>query len=178
MKQYLEILRYCLNDSIPMPERVKSTDWQGLLLWAQKQAIIGIVFSGIKKLNGEELEISHDILYQWIAYSQQIEGQNRLANQRCTELIEKLAKDGFDSCILKGQGNATYYPDPYTRTPGDIDVWVKSKSNARCKKDDIRRVIEYIRKRNPSAVACNIHVEYGDFGGVEVEIHYRPAIFI
>ena len=179
MKQYLEILRYCLNDNIPLPESVKSTDWQGLLLWAQKQTIIGVVFSGIKKNNVEDIEISHDILYQWIAYSQQIEGQNRLLNQRCAELIEKLAKDGYDSCILKGQGNANYYPDPYTRNPGDIDVWVKPKSDVRCKKDkkdDIKRIIRLARENNPDAVACNIHVEYGDFGGVEVEIHYRPAI--
>ena len=26
----------------------------------------------------------------------------------------------FRNCILKGQGNALLYPDPYMRTPGDI----------------------------------------------------------
>lgn len=179
MKRHLEFLRYCLIDSFALPVSVKEIDWQELLLWARQQAIVGVVFSGIKKLNSKKLEIPHDILYQWIAFSQQIEGQNRLVNQRCAELIEKFAKDGYDSCILKGQGNANYYPDPYTRNPGDIDVWVKPKSDVRCRKDekdDIKRIIRLARKNNPDAVACNIHVEYGDLGGVEVEIHYRPAI--
>lgn len=173
---FLNILRYCLRGE-PLPiALIKQVEWRKIFAISSRQAVVGILLKGVESMMEAGNVIPHDILYHWIAYSQQIEGQNRLVNQRCAELIEKLAKDGYDSCILKGQGNATYYPDPYTRTPGDIDAWVKSKSNARCKKDDVRRVIEYVRKRNPSAVACNIHVEYGDFGGVEVEIHYRPAI--
>ena len=26
----------------------------------------------------------------------------------------------------KGQGNALMYPNPYSRTPGDIDVWLNA----------------------------------------------------
>ena len=35
-----------------------------------------------------------------------------------------LREDGLRCCILKGQGNALMYPNPYSRTPGDIDVWI------------------------------------------------------
>ena len=33
-------------------------------------------------------------------------------------------ENGFPNCILKGQGNALMYPDPYARVPGDIDIWL------------------------------------------------------
>ena len=172
---YIGFLRLCLDTELFPVSQIRKINWRGLFAFAQHQAIVGTLLKGIESIKEARNTIPHDILYQWIGYSQQIEGQNRLVNKRCAELIEKLAKDGYDSCILKGQGNACCYPDPYSRTPGDIDVWVKAKSDVRCKKEDVKKVIRFVREKNPSGVACNIHVEYGDFGGVEVEIHYRPA---
>ena len=39
-------------------------------------------------------------------------------------LYSMLRGDGLRCCILKGQENALMYPNPYSRTPGDIDVWI------------------------------------------------------
>ena len=49
-------------------------------------------------------------------------------------------KDGFRCCILKGQGLALHYPNPYMRTPGDIDVWVSVGR---------RKVMQYEEERCP-----------------------------
>ena len=58
----------------------------------------------------------------WMAKAQQIRRQNRKVNTVASKLFSMLRKDGLRCCVLKGQGNALMYPNPYSRTPGDIDV--------------------------------------------------------
>lgn len=44
------------------------------------------------------------------------------------EKISKIFADsGFHTCLLKGQGNALYYPNPFVRQSGDIGLWVEGK---------------------------------------------------
>lgn len=131
---YLAFLRYCLDsDNVDMPEDAKSIDWRMMLSWAERQSIVGPIFDGIKKTE-KQLGIPTNILFDWIGYANMIESQNRLLSKRCVELTENLAQNGFESCILKGQGNATLYDVrcqkedgrcmALLRTPGDIDSWV------------------------------------------------------
>ncbi len=166
MKAFIEFLRYCLDDLSPIPEGASSVDWSRLLLWAQQQAIIGIVFNGIERL-GSSISIPREIILQWIGYVQQIERQNRLINKRCIELCECFSNNGLESCILKGQGNAIMYPYPLRRASGDIDVWAQGKS--------IKEIIQFAHKNNPKGKACYHHVDYGIFKDVDVEVHYRPT---
>lgn len=163
---YLDFLRYCLDDALPLPESSNKIDWKKMMIWAERQSIVGIIFHGIKKV-GKSLKIPTENLIKWIGNANLIEGQNRLLNNRCVELTDYLKQYGFDTCILKGQGNALMYPNPLLRTPGDIDVWTRGKG--------IRGIIRIVRKKNPKAKACYHHVDYGKFKDVEVEIHYRPS---
>ena len=184
---FLSFLRYCLEpDNNDLPDDAINIDWQDMLSWAERQSIVGVVFNGIQKAD-KSLKIPKEVLFGWIGYVNQIEGQNRLLNKRCVELTEYLGQNGFDSCILKGQGNALLYDVrckkedgrcmALLRTPGDIDVWVMPMlmSDGRCKKENVKRVIRFAREKNPKAKACYHHVDYGDFNGVEVELHYRPS---
>lgn len=168
---YLDFLRYSLDDEIPLPLSPDKIDWQELLSWAERQSIVGIIFNGIQKA-GKSLDIPSEVLFKWIGYANLIEAQNRLLNKRCAELTEYLHQYGFDTCILKGQGNALAYPNALSRTPGDIDVWVR---DGRSKREDVRGVVRFAREKNPKAKACYHHVDYGKFKDVEVEIHYRPS---
>ena len=172
---YLSFLRYCLdsNSNNLVLEDVKSIDWQTMLSWAERQAIVGVIFNGIQKAD-KSLKIPTEVLFKWIGYANLIEGNNRLLNKRCVELTEFLGQYGFDSCILKGQGNALMYPNPLWRASGDIDVYVSQKS-LKTQKDVIKAVIRLARLKEPRAKACYHHVDYGNFNGVEVEMHYRPS---
>ena len=182
-KAYFEFLRYCLDASYPLPVSAMSIDWHDLLFWAERQSIIGIIFGGItdvrcqREVGKSRLQIPSEILMKWIGYAYQIKNRNQLLNKRCVELTERLRNEGFDCCILKGQGNAVMYPNPYSRTPGDIDVWVMPGERLRCNGSRLnaKEVIRLAREKNPSAKACYHHVDYGDFNGVEVELHYRPS---
>lgn len=168
---HIDFLQYCLDEHKELPASVRGIDWSKLLVWAEQQAIVGIIFGGIQKA-GKSLEIPTDVLFRWIGYANQIAQRNKLMNKRCVELTEFLKHRGFDNCILKGQGNAIMYPNPYSRTPGDIDVWVRSLFDARCKKDE---VIRYARKQDSKAEARYYHVEY-EWKGVSVELHFMPGI--
>ena len=125
---FLEFLRYCIGDEQKPPVSAKGIDWMEMMAWAESQAIVGVVYQGILK-GGKELEIPFDALMEWVGYAQQIEAQNRLVNQRCVEIAAAFQKDGFETCILKGQGNAALYPSPLLRNPGDIDLWVRRQNN-------------------------------------------------
>ena len=166
MEKYLDVLRYSLNDSRSLPESAKGIDWMKMLAWAEEQAIVGVIYGGIQKA-GKQIDIPFDALMEWVGYANQIEMQNKLLNKRCIELSSYLKEQGFDTCILKGQGNALMYPTPLLRTPGDIDVWTRGKS--------IRDTILFAQKKNPGGKACYHHVDFGLFEETEVEIHYRPA---
>lgn len=171
-QQYYKFLKCCVNELLPISKEIDNMDWGNMYAFSTEQIIPGIVFTGVERLGKEGVIIPRELLFKWIADIGQIKQRNLLLNQRCIELTEKIRKDGFECCILKGQGNATVYPNPYSRTPGDIDVWVMSKSDVRCKKDD---VIKYAKLQNPKAEVRIYHVEY-EWKGVPVELHFMPGI--
>ena len=170
----IDFLHYSLIEETTLPEGVESIDWRGLLIWAEQQAIFGVLFEGIQKA-GKALNIPFGALMEWVGNTNRIEKQNKIVYDRCVKVVKTLENAGFESCILKGQGNALMYPNPYSRTPGDIDVWVKPKGDGRSKKDEVRRIIEYVKGINPKGSVCYHHIDYGLFNGVEVEVHYRPS---
>ncbi|MBR4920885.1 MAG: nucleotidyltransferase family protein [Prevotella sp.] len=169
---YLEFLRYCIDDTLKLPVSVKDIDWMDLMDWAECQAIVGVFYQGIERgckeqNNQEKLKIPFDDLAEWIGYAYDIKEQNKLVNKRCVEITSAFQKDGLETCILKGQGNAALYPNPLLRTSGDIDLFVTNKP--------VKEITRYVRGKNPEGKACYHHVHYGDYKDVEVEVHYRPS---
>ena len=134
-QQCFAFLRYSIAPDKQYAFDTKDLDWYGLYRFAKEQAILGVLFEGVKRLSEQNIKPPFELLMQWIATAEKIVGQNRLLYKRCTELEEILQKDEFQCCILKGQGNALMYPNPYSRTSGDIDIWVKPKTDGRSKKD-------------------------------------------
>ena len=61
------------------------------------------------------------------------------------------------------------YPNPYSRTPGDIDIWVEGGD---------KRIISFVRSISPHEKACYHHIEFPSYKGVEVEVHYRPSFLL
>lgn len=171
---YLDFLVYCLEKKNVIPETTRDIDWNKMLVWAERQSIVGVIFWGIQQA-GKALNIPYDVLMKWIGYINIIENRNKQLNERCHEVGKLFKGQGFDYCVLKGQGNALMYPNPMLRTPGDIDIWLYSKSDEKCKKFDVRKIVENVKERNPKGRAEYHHIDYGDFNGVEVEVHYRPS---
>lgn len=129
---FFAFLRYSLRGKGNISNVVANMDWQELYSFASKQAILGLCFDGIERLGKvypEELKqnpIGRELLMTWMGAAQQIRRQNRKVNRVAAKLYSKFREDGLRCCILKGQGNALMYPNSYSRTPGDIDVWVNA----------------------------------------------------
>lgn len=167
--RYVDFIKYAIAPSLNDVPNTDGIDWRRLYKFVDKQAILGIVFEGVKRLSEQGIKPPFDVLMDWIAIAENIERRNKVLNKRCDEVQKIYAEAGFVTCILKGQGNAQMYPNPLSRMPGDIDLWVKPD------KDGIKGIIKYVRKHNPRARAEYHHIDYGDYNGVEVEVHYRPS---
>ena len=168
-KIFFDFLRFCIGSADEIPSSLKEADWQELYAIAKKQCLVGVLFDGIKKLPAEHVGMEKELLLQWMAESQMLEKANVRLNDAAIQVSEWFRKKGFRTCILKGQGNALMYPNPYSRTPGDIDIWVEGGD---------KRVISFVRSISPHEKACYHHIEFPSYKGVEVEVHYRPSFLL
>ena len=166
---FFDFLRFCIGSDSEIPSSLKEADWKKLYAIAKKQCLVGILFDGIKKLPAEHVGMKKELLLQWMAESQMLEKANVRLNDVAIQVSEWFRKKGFRTCILKGQGNALMYPNPYSRTPGDIDIWVEGGD---------KRVISFVRSISPHEKACYHHIEFPSYKGVEVEVHYRPSFLL
>ena len=102
----------------------------------------------------------------WMGKAQQIRRQNMKVNGVAAKLYSKFRKDGLRCCILKGQGNALMYPNPYSRTPGDIDVWIDASGE---------RIMEYAQKKFELGDDIRLQHLETSLDGVPVELHFFPC---
>ena len=168
-KIFFDFLRFCIGSAKEIPDSLKEADWKELYAIAKKQCLVGVLFDGIKKLPAEHVGMEKELLPQWMAESQMLEKTNVRLNDAAILVSEWFRKKEFRTCILKGQGNALMYPNPYSRTPGDIDIWVEGGD---------KRVISFVRSISPPEKACYHHIEFPSYKGVEVEVHYRPSFLL
>ena len=151
---------------------VTNLDWRQLYTFASNQAIIGFCFNGINRLGQEfpdELKknlIGRDLLMTWMGAAQQIHRHNMKVNMVASKLFSMLREDGLRCCVLKGQGNALMYPNPYSRTPGDIDVWINASRE---------RIMEYAQKKFELGDDIRLQHLETSLDGVPVELHFFPC---
>ena len=166
---FFDFLRFSIGPKSEIPSSLKEADWKELYAIAKKQCLVGVLFDGIQRLPSSDVGISRDLLLQWMAQCKMLEKANVRLNDAAIQVSEWFRKKGFRTCILKGQGNALMYPNPYSRTPGDIDIWVEGGD---------KRVISFVRSISPHEKACYHHIEFPSYKGVEVEVHYRPSFLL
>lgn len=162
--KFFQLVRYAISDSCEAPQ-VEAADWETMFDMARKQSILGVVFDSVQRM-GQDATIPRQLKMKWFYVINKIKNRNMLINQRSAELVAMFRQDGFDCCVLKGQGNAMMYPNPYVRSSGDIDLQVKGGRDL---------VAQYVKKRFPHTKTAYQHVDYPIFKQVSVEVHYLPA---
>lgn len=158
------LVRYAIGRSEQAPQ-IDVADWETMYDMSKKQAVIGVVFESVQRM-GQNATIPRQLKMNWFYKVNQIKTRNMLLNQRSAELVSMFRQDGFDCCVLKGQGNAMMYPNPYVRSSGDIDLQVKGGRDL---------VVQYVKKRFPHTKTAYQHVDYPIFKKVPVEVHYLPV---
>lgn len=165
-------LKYCLGSKEDMSMVIAGMDWQELYSFASKQALLGLCLEGIERLGKEYPEelkqnpIGRELVMNWMGKAQQIRRQNMKVNAVAGKLFSMLREDGMRCCVLKGQGNALMYPNPYSRTPGDIDVWVNASRE---------RIMEYAQKKFELEDDIRLQHLETSLDGVPVELHFFPC---
>ena len=169
---FFAFLKYCLGYKENMSRVIAGMNWHELYSFASKQALLGLCFEGIEKLGEEYPEelkrnpIGRELLMTWMGKAQQISRQNMKVNAVAGKLFSMLREDGLRCCILKGQGNALMYPNPYFRTPGDIDVWIDASRE---------RIMEYAQKKFELEDDIRLQHLETSLDGVSVELHFFPC---
>ena len=169
---FFAFLKYCLGSKEDMSRVIACMNWQELYSFASKQALLGLCFDGIERLGKEYPEelkrnpIGRELLMTWMGKAQQIRRQNMKVNAVAGKLFSMLWEDGFRCCVLKGQGNALMYPNPYSRTPGDIDVWIDASRE---------RIMEYAQKKFELGDDIRLQHLETSLDGVPVELHFFPC---
>ena len=165
-------LKYCLGSKEDMSMVIAGMDWQELYSFASKQALLGLCLEGIERLGKEYPEelkqnpIGRKLVMNWMGKAQQIRRQNMKVNAVAGKLFSMLREDGMRCCVLKGQGNALMYPNPYSRTPGDIDVWVNASRE---------RIMGYASKKFELGDDIRLQHLETSLDGVPVELHFFPC---
>ena len=163
-KIFFDFLRFCIGSAKEIPGSLKEADWKELYAIAQKQALLGVLFHGIRRLP-KELAPEQKLLMQWMVMAEQIRKQNIRLFQDSVKVCQNFENEGFANCILKGQGNALLYPDPYMRTPGDIDIYL---SGGR------RKIMKYVDQVCPNQVMRYHHVDFPAMK-TAIEVHFTPS---
>ena len=163
-KIFIDFLRFCIGSAKEIPDSLKEADWKEIYVIAKKQALLGVLFYGIQRLP-KELAPEQKLLMQWMAMAEMIRKQNIRLFQDSVKVCQNFENEGFANCILKGQGNALLYPDPYMRTPGDIDIYL---SGGR------KKIMKYVDQVCPNQVMRYHHVDFPVMK-TAIEVHFTPS---
>ena len=166
---FCELLRVALGLSQVFPYIPTDKEWQALYTMAHRQTLLGVAYNAIVRLP-KESQPPRLLMLLWARDAEAIRGKNRLFYQESAHYTQLFAERGFRSAILKGQANARLYPDPFSRQPGDIDIYVPGGF------DKVLELLHRLGIQNLEHVTPNYHdVEFVDEKGVLVEVHHKPT---
>lgn len=170
---FLELLQLSLGTRDSLSRVPSALEWESILDEARRQAVDGIMVSGLERLPDNQRP-PQMILLQWIGICQRIEVQNAITTKTCIKICQRLYNDGYNVCILKGQSNYRYYPAEMKnrRSCGDVDVWVVPKVES---KHPVKDIVEYVDANYSMDVLCWLHNGFTDESGVPIEVHFKPS---
>ena len=146
---------------------------------AENQAVLGVCFAGVKRLQEFDNSVPVSLYMQWLAMAAKIQQRNGDMDQKTAEVWALLNKAGLDCAVLKGQGIAELYRIRneelgignnslgMLRQSGDIDVWVKGGFDV---------VNDFVQKTRPTDDIAYHRFHYDMYADTEVELHHRPTL--
>lgn len=170
---FFDLLKYALHPNLTVPKSVGEINWQELLAFARKQGITG-TYAGVILNDNQALsecewygnKPSEDDVMDWMGETIKLRRRNMTLFAKSSEISERFRKKGFENCILKGQGLALLYPDPYLRTAGDIDIYLEGGR---------KRVTAFVDKVCPGQTLRYHHIDFPVYPEVPIEVHFMPS---
>lgn len=176
--KFFELLQLAVGTRECFSEQPTAEEWPELVEMFQKQSLLGIGYRGVSQAvkNGNCQTASLPFLTKWSMRVDDIPQKNAELDKDASILTRIFEKEGFDVCILKGQGIARLYPDPSLRTSGDIDAWVwpQDDSNNQTLSDRRKTIVAYCKRLvNPKEIVYH-HMPF-PINGKDIEVHFTPS---
>ena len=173
-----ELIRCVVDENYPLPD-LSEVDWDELYTFTKQQAITGVMFDLLMRMGGKETGIDRKLFLRWFRQSDRIQTRNEMVNRHTIQIMKLFEEKGFRCILLKGQGNAVMYPNPFARISGDIDILIVPQHLSALPKDLNERrntIINFVRKKFPKISYRYHHVDFPIIKGVPIELHFVPCI--
>ncbi|WP_282918306.1 nucleotidyltransferase domain-containing protein [Porphyromonas macacae] len=170
--QFLELLSAAIwnrRANMTLFREMDERKWQDLIQLTKKQRVIGLISDAIQTLP-KERQPPKAIRIKLLLLTEKIEEANLSLNKKLIKISEEYNRKEFKFALLKGQGNAVFYPNPLHRTSGDIDLYLY-------RKDDYERAKKWIRNRNFSHDLESIHHIGFVYESAHIENHRYVTYF-
>lgn len=174
-----ELIQVAIGRKNSLSYTPTAKEWEKLYRVAESQAILGICFAGVKRLQETGYCVPEPLFMQWLAMAAKIQQRNGDMDQKTAEVWGLLNKAGLKCAVLKGQGVAELYEIRneklgirndslgMLRQSGDIDVWVKGGFDV---------VNDFVQKTRPTDDIAYHRFHYDMYADTEVELHHRPTL--
>lgn len=165
------LLRLALWNSPPVDDL--EIDWNGVLLLAKDQCVVGIVADSFQLLNEQQSQGLDK--FKWLGHLIQLERKNAELNGLVVKLFDKFHRMDLSPVLMKGQAFATNYPYPLHRQCGDVDIYFKDRK-------DCDKAVRWTSKIDKEAAKSSEnkrerkHFTFSVDGNV-VELHYYMCLF-
>ena len=176
---FFELIKVAIGRKNSLSYTPTAKEWEKLYRVAESQAILGICFAGVKRLQDTGYCVPEPLFMQWLAMAAKIQQRNGDMDQKTAEVWGLLNKAGLKCAVLKGQGVAELYEIRneklgirndslgMLRQSGDIDVWVKGGFDV---------VNDFVQKTRPTDDIAYHRFHYDMYADTEVELHHRPTL--
>ncbi len=164
---FFELVKVSVGTADALSQIPTEEEWKYLYDEGNKQTLTGVLLEGVKRLPAEQMP-PRQMRLNWHTNSEIIAARNRQLDQDTVWVYENWKKMGYDSMILKGQGNALLYPIPQRRTSGDIDIWLDG---------DRKKIASLIKRKFPKEEVTRIEMNFPIKKGLTVEVHFIPSFF-
>lgn len=163
---FFELLRISLGQQERLSRQPSDDEWFGLFRESARQAVLGVTYRALSLIPQEQCP-PRKLFIDWQASVQKLIIDNKRLNHDSIWVSGRFLKAGFRSAILKGQGNALLYPDPFLRTSGDIDIWLDGSPDS---------IISYVTRLFPKTRVQRQEVEFPVRKDTCIEVHTIPAL--
>ena len=176
---FFELIQVAIGRRAYLSHTPEAKEWEMLYHMAENQAVLGVCFAGVKRLQEFDNSVPVSLYMQWLAMAAQIQQRNEDMDKKTAEVWALLNNVGLECAVLKGQGVAEIYEIRdeelgirnnslgMLRQSGDIDVWVKGGFDV---------VNDFVQKTRPTDDVAYHRFHYNMYPDTEVELHHRPTL--
>ncbi len=165
---FIELIQILSGTRKELSEHCSEAEWKGAFCYAKEQAIVGVLWSAIERLPKEQYP-DRKIILQWWQISETIKRYSLKIEDAGNCAVSFFRENGFACEILKGMSVARYYPEPYLRTCGDVDIWLDGGRN---------KIYDFARAFDPDGMLYGVnyhHIHLHLLEDVHLEVHIYPS---